>query len=193
MPKRRNRRLKRALTVRRAILSCLAISPLSQPCSSSSIICRSRGPRQAVLSFMQYPFHVLRFVLTNEQPCRTTCPNDIWPLHVEKLVTGVVGITEFHSTPNANSVPEPLARTWTLPPREEIPTPPRGPEQADGAGTLVRSGGQSEIMRPWRNLHRPKFAPWQLQRTPKQRNANFLAGLLATCNRVLPRQLGETP
>ncbi len=49
---RRKRRLKCALTVRRAILSCRAISELSQPCSSSSAICCSRGPSRMELSFI---------------------------------------------------------------------------------------------------------------------------------------------
>src|SRR5437763_8144502 len=43
MPKRKNRRLKWAFTVRRAIFSCLEISSLSQPCRSSSTTCCSLG------------------------------------------------------------------------------------------------------------------------------------------------------
>ena len=50
--KRRKRRLKCALTVRLAILSCRAISELSQPWSSSSAICCSRGPSRIELSFI---------------------------------------------------------------------------------------------------------------------------------------------
>jgi len=52
IPKRWKRRLKCAFTVRRAILSCTAISVLSQPCSSNSAICRSRGPRRTGFSSM---------------------------------------------------------------------------------------------------------------------------------------------
>src|SRR5881296_1090544 len=44
IPNRKKRRLKCAFTVRRAILSCRAISEFWQPCSSSSTICSSRGP-----------------------------------------------------------------------------------------------------------------------------------------------------
>jgi hypothetical protein len=56
IPNRRKRRLKCAFTVRRAILSCLAISELSQPCNSSSTICCSRGPSRTDLSFIsEYP------------------------------------------------------------------------------------------------------------------------------------------
>src|SRR5215469_14313720 len=43
MPKRTNKRLKCAFTVRRAIFNCLEISSLSQPCKSSSTTCRSLG------------------------------------------------------------------------------------------------------------------------------------------------------
>src|SRR5215471_8410588 len=43
IPKRKNRRLKWAFTVRRAIFSCLEISSLSHPCRSSSTTCRSLG------------------------------------------------------------------------------------------------------------------------------------------------------
>src|SRR5947207_4216125 len=43
IPKRVNRRLKCAFTVRRAMFSCLEISSLSQPCRSSSTTCRSLG------------------------------------------------------------------------------------------------------------------------------------------------------
>lgn len=50
--KRKKRRLKCAFTVRRAILSCRAISALSQPWSSSSAICCSRGPSRIELSFI---------------------------------------------------------------------------------------------------------------------------------------------
>ena len=50
--KRKKRRLKCAFTVRLAILSCRAISELSQPCSSSSAICCSRGPSRIELSFI---------------------------------------------------------------------------------------------------------------------------------------------
>src|SRR5580698_10465155 len=53
MPKRWKRRLKCALTVRRAILSCVAISVLSQPCSSNSAICCSRGPKRTGFSSIQ--------------------------------------------------------------------------------------------------------------------------------------------
>jgi len=52
IPNRRKSRLKWAFTVRRAIFSCLAISELSQPCSSRSAICCSRGPSRMGLSFM---------------------------------------------------------------------------------------------------------------------------------------------
>src|ERR1700731_31121 len=52
IPKRWKRRLKCALTVRRAILSCEAISRLSQPCNSNSAICRSRGPKRTDSSSM---------------------------------------------------------------------------------------------------------------------------------------------
>src|SRR6266567_1825952 len=55
MPKRRNNRLKWAFTVRRAILSWLAISALSQPCKRSSTICCSRGPSRTVCSFIRFP------------------------------------------------------------------------------------------------------------------------------------------
>ena len=55
MPKRKKRRLKWALTVLRAILSCLAISALSQPWSSSSAICCSLGPSRIGLSFITTP------------------------------------------------------------------------------------------------------------------------------------------
>jgi hypothetical protein len=53
--KRKKRRLKCAFTVRRAILSCRAISALSQPWSSSSAICCSRGPSRIELSFIPAP------------------------------------------------------------------------------------------------------------------------------------------
>lgn len=36
--------------------SCLAISVLSHPCSSSSVICRSRGPKRTDVSFIPIPF-----------------------------------------------------------------------------------------------------------------------------------------
>ena len=52
MPKRWKRRLKCALTVRRAIFSCEAISRLSQPCNSNSAICCSRGPKRTGFSSM---------------------------------------------------------------------------------------------------------------------------------------------
>src|SRR4051812_35646713 len=55
MPKRKKRRLKWALTVLRAILSCFAISALSQPWSSSSAICCSLGPSRIGLSFITTP------------------------------------------------------------------------------------------------------------------------------------------
>jgi len=55
MPNLRKSRLKCAFTVRRAILSCRAISSLSQPCSSRSAICCSRGPNATDSSFMPYP------------------------------------------------------------------------------------------------------------------------------------------
>src|SRR5579864_8951368 len=54
MPKRWNRRLKCAFTVRRAIFNCLEISSLSQPCRSSSTTCRSLGRND--LSSMSNPF-----------------------------------------------------------------------------------------------------------------------------------------
>jgi hypothetical protein len=52
IPKRKKSRLKWALTVRRAMFSCLAISELSQPCRSRSAICCSRGPSRTGLSSM---------------------------------------------------------------------------------------------------------------------------------------------
>jgi|SRR3954452_6203230 hypothetical protein len=55
MPNLRNKRLKCALTVRRAIFSCRAISSLSQPCSRRSAICCSLGPSATDCSFIPYP------------------------------------------------------------------------------------------------------------------------------------------
>ena len=55
IPNRKKRRLKCAFTVRRAILSCRAISEFSQPCNSSSTICCSRGPSRINLSFTRNP------------------------------------------------------------------------------------------------------------------------------------------
>src|SRR5579864_1707573 len=55
IPNRRNKRLKCAFTVRRAIFSWLAISALSHPCKSSSTICCSRGPSRMVCSFIRPP------------------------------------------------------------------------------------------------------------------------------------------
>jgi hypothetical protein len=46
IPNLRNKRVNRALTVRRLIFSCLAMSSLSHPCSNSSAICRSRFPNR---------------------------------------------------------------------------------------------------------------------------------------------------
>jgi hypothetical protein len=55
-----NRRLKCAFTVRRAIWSCLAIASLSQPCSSNSAICCSRGPSRMESSFIpDFPLNYL--------------------------------------------------------------------------------------------------------------------------------------
>jgi len=50
IPKRRNRRLKWAFTVRSAMLRSRAISELSHPCKSSSMICCSRGPIWLIVS-----------------------------------------------------------------------------------------------------------------------------------------------
>ena len=55
MPKRRNIRLKWAFTVRRAMLSCLAISALSQPWRSNSAICFSLGPSRTYWSVISLP------------------------------------------------------------------------------------------------------------------------------------------
>src|SRR5205823_8575634 len=55
IPNRINRRLKCAVTVRRAIWSCPAISELSQPWSSNSVICCSLGPSRIDLSFIALP------------------------------------------------------------------------------------------------------------------------------------------
>src|SRR5580704_4579226 len=55
MPKRKKRRLKCALTVRRAMFSCLPISSLSHPCNRSSAICCSRGASRTNSSFMRFP------------------------------------------------------------------------------------------------------------------------------------------
>ncbi len=55
IPKRRNSRLKCIFTVRRAILSSLAISALSHPCRSSSTTCCSRGPKRMSCSFITPP------------------------------------------------------------------------------------------------------------------------------------------
>src|SRR5215469_3373200 len=55
MPKRKNSRLKCAFTVRRAMLSWVAISALSHPCKSNSTICCSRGPSRTVCSFIATP------------------------------------------------------------------------------------------------------------------------------------------
>ena len=55
IPKRRKSRLKWAFTVLRAILSCFAISALSQPCNSNSTISFSRGPRRTDCSFSTIP------------------------------------------------------------------------------------------------------------------------------------------
>ena len=52
IPNLKNRRLKCAFTVRRAMWSCFAISVLSHPCSSNSVICCSRGPRRNTFSLM---------------------------------------------------------------------------------------------------------------------------------------------
>ena len=78
IPKRRNNRLKCALTVRRAIFNCLAISALSQPCSSSSTICCSRGPSRTVCSLIDPPL-------------------SIW----NPLRCGALVISRIHSTHNA--------------------------------------------------------------------------------------------
>src|SRR4029077_8648184 len=56
IPKRRNNRLKCALTVLRAIFSCCAISALSQPCKSNSTICCSRGPSRMGCSLIGTSF-----------------------------------------------------------------------------------------------------------------------------------------
>jgi len=55
IPKRKKSRLKCALTVRFAMFNCAAISELSQPCSSNSVICRSRGPSRTDFSLIQLP------------------------------------------------------------------------------------------------------------------------------------------
>jgi hypothetical protein len=58
IPKRRNSRLKCIFTVRRAILSWLAISALSHPCRSSSTTCCSRGPKRTSCSFITPPLYI---------------------------------------------------------------------------------------------------------------------------------------
>src|ERR1700746_2914378 len=70
MPKRRNNRLKCAFTVRRAILSCRAISSLSQPCRSSSTICCSRCPRRTRFSLIQDPLQK-KYCESDRDPVKT--------------------------------------------------------------------------------------------------------------------------
>lgn len=55
IPNRKNSRLKCAFTVRRAILSCRAISSLSHPCRSNSTICCSRCPKRTGFSLITTP------------------------------------------------------------------------------------------------------------------------------------------
>jgi len=55
IPNRKNSRLKCAFTVRRAMLSCRAISSLSQPCRSNSTICCSRCPKRTGFSLIPTP------------------------------------------------------------------------------------------------------------------------------------------
>jgi len=67
IPNRRNSRLKCAFTVLRAILSCRAISSLSQPCRSNSTICCSRCPKRTGFSLIPDPLKCA---------CEVTAP---WP------------------------------------------------------------------------------------------------------------------
>src|SRR5450631_2570324 len=69
IPKRKKRRLKCAFTVRRAIWSCLAISVLSHPCSSNSVICCSRGPRRNTFSLMPSSLPLIKFSRSASQYC----------------------------------------------------------------------------------------------------------------------------
>jgi hypothetical protein len=78
IPNRRNNRLKWAFTVRRAILSWLAISALSHPCSSSSTICCSRGPSRTACSFIPTSLFV-DFCLLPDQAFTADFPESTAP------------------------------------------------------------------------------------------------------------------
>ena|SRR5215469_6427612 len=64
IPNRKNSRLKCAFTVRRAILSCRAISSLSHPCRSNSTICCSRCPKRTGFSVITTPSRCAREATT---------------------------------------------------------------------------------------------------------------------------------
>src|SRR5215475_13611288 len=97
MPNRRNNRLKCAFTVRRAMLSCRAISSLSQPCNNSSTICCSRCPRRMGLSLIEIPLKcafVIELRLQRSSSAEGT--SRTFTMSCSEL------LTEIHSTPFAN-------------------------------------------------------------------------------------------
>jgi hypothetical protein len=104
IPKRRNRRLKCALTVRSAIFKSLAISELSHPWRSRSMICRSRGPTWLNFSPINTAPDRRAPVAASGSPTRSLDASGFGPLRLSLHSRGQIGLPTLTNCKNSGCV-----------------------------------------------------------------------------------------